>query len=110
VPAEVSASTLRADGFRVELSERVFFTTRDERSGRSGRLCAGCHYDGHRLSASSARSGHFCESCHADRDGHYPDVVADDNRCLVCHMQEGVTVVGQTVTSHAFPGFEESAR
>jgi hypothetical protein len=25
-------------------------------------------------------------------------------------MQEGVTVVGQTVTSHAFPGFEESAR
>jgi len=110
VPVEISERTLRADGFRIELSERVFFTTRDQRSRRGGRLCAGCHYDGHRLSSSSARSAHLRESCHTDRGGHYSDVVADDNRCLVCHMREGVTVVGQAVTSHAFPGLAEPGR
>jgi len=107
VPAAVSTGTLREDGFRVRVADRVFFATRDGQLRQDGRLCAGCHYDHHELSASAARSATFCVTCHAHREDHYPDVVADGNRCLVCHMEQGVTVTGQTVTSHAFSGYGE---
>ena len=109
VPAAVSAGTLRDDGFRVRSADRMFFATRSEQLRQDGRLCVGCHYNHHDLSASAARSATFCDSCHADRDGHYPSIVAS-NRCLVCHMEQGVTIVGQPVTSHAFPGHGEKGQ
>jgi hypothetical protein len=102
VPAAVSAGRLRGDLFRVRVTDKTFFATRDEQRKQDGRLCVGCHYDQHDLSASAARSATFCQSCHADRDNHHPYVMVDGNRCLVCHMAQGKTVAGQTVTSHVF--------
>jgi hypothetical protein len=110
LPAAVTSSTLREDAFRIRSADGTVFATRDRRSPQAGLLCAGCHFDGHRVSASRSRSVGFCEACHAYRDDHYAQVAADGNRCLACHMQRGATVTGQRVTSHAFASHEARER
>jgi hypothetical protein len=103
---------LRDNDFRVLRDGRAVFVTQHRSAPQQGLLCAGCHYDAHRVSADAARAAGFCEVCHGERAAHYDDAVADGNRCIGCHMGKGTTMTGQPVTSHAFSvdEVEESER
>lgn len=96
-------SALRAAGYVVWEEGRGHFAG-DARSGaRGGRLCAGCHLDGHRFGLAQARAPDACTRCHTDRADHFAiELPGFENRCIACHVRAGETVAGQTVDSHRF--------
>jgi hypothetical protein len=97
-PARVA---LRRDGFAVGVPGEGKFVG-DVVSGElGGRLCAACHYDGHRFGLRTVQRVEFCVSCHAKRDDHFP-MEGTANRCLTCHVRVGETVTGQVVNTHRF--------
>ena len=104
---------LRQEGFVATTAEGRRFVG-DVGSGElGGRLCAGCHYDEHRLGLRGVDRGAFCIGCHGGRETHYPSSAPEDtNRCLACHVSVGKTVQGQPVNTHRFtvPGAEGSGR
>lgn len=68
-----------------------------------GRLCAACHYDGHRFGEAGTKRADLCTGCHAGRDDHYATAPAGaTNRCTECHMRVGETLTGQVVNTHRF--------
>jgi len=105
--------TLRREGFVAGTATGQHFVG-DAVSGElGGRLCAACHYDGHRLGLGAVQGEHFCERCHAGREEHYPIPTPNPtNRCVQCHVRVGETVIGQIVDTHRFaaPGAEGSQK
>jgi len=87
-------------GFLVTIDGARYFAVAADASGRN--LCAACHFDEHRLSASATREPGFCAGCHADLGNHPRGATTRAADCIDCHMQRGTTVSGQTVTSHTF--------
>jgi hypothetical protein len=95
--------SLRRDGFVARTASGAYFVGDVAAGELGGRLCAACHYDGHRLGAASVQRKRSCTGCHADRDRHYPGGIgAATNRCVHCHMSGGETRTGQRVISHRF--------
>ena len=98
-------TALRRAGFVAEAGGTRHFV--------SGRLCAACHYDGHKLGLDAVQREALCVGCHPGRDEHYPGPVpAGGNRCMECHVRIGETASGRVVTTHRFamPGAESGGR
>jgi hypothetical protein len=99
-PEDMRAS--RAGGFRVGNDGGWHFVAGAGGGPEASRLCVGCHQADHSFDLRTVRRADGCTFCHADRGDHYVFGVTSDNRCLGCHVKKGTTVIGQTVTSHAF--------
>lgn len=94
---------LRADGFRVERNGRAHFAGDAKAGELGGRLCAGCHLDGHAFRLAKVGAADACTTCHTDRGAHFPVTMPGfENRCLACHVRQGETAAGQKINSHRF--------
>jgi hypothetical protein len=106
-------TSVRRDGFTTATSTARLFVGDSVSGEMGGRLCAGCHYDDHRLGLGLVQRAGFCGDCHGKREQHFPDgSLETQNRCVTCHVRVGVTVAGQVVTTHRFgiPGTESAGR
>jgi predicted CXXCH cytochrome family protein len=103
-------AALRRDGFTAPAAERRHFVGDAASGPAGGRLCAGCHYDEHRLGLGSLQRAEFCLGCHAGQKEHFE--AEGNNRCVTCHVRVGQTVTGQTVDTHRFtkPGDEGTGK
>ena len=104
-------AALRRDGFAEPPGEPAGTPPRgaarhfvgDASGPLSGRLCAACHYDDHRLGLAAVEGENFCVGCHQAQEQHFPEVAsAGQNRCVTCHVRVGETVAGQVVNTHRF--------
>ena len=96
-------AALRRDGFTAPTANARHFVA-DASSGElGGRLCAACHYDGHRLGLRLVQQTNFCVDCHGSLAEHFSDSTPDgQNRCFTCHVRKGETLAGQIVNTHLF--------
>jgi hypothetical protein len=96
-------ASLRHAGFTAPTATGRRFVGDSSSGELGGRLCAGCHYDEHRLGLGPVKQASFCIGCHAGLDEHFADPTADEqNRCFTCHVRVGTTVAGQAVNTHLF--------
>ena len=96
-------AALRRDGFTVVGGGRRTFAGDATSNELGGRLCAACHFDGHRLGLRSVQRADFCSGCHTGREAHFPTGTTEStNRCVSCHVRVGDTVTGQVVDTHRF--------
>jgi hypothetical protein len=105
--------SLRRDGFTAPDGNARRFVGDSSSGELSGRLCAACHYDDHRLGLRAVQQANFCVGCHGDREQHFSDGSPDlQNRCVTCHVRAGATVFGQVVNTHRFarPGTEDAGK